>query len=60
MVLIDMIILKDRVIRKPDIAACEHQRCRPASSVDPEGGDRGSGTPWKITTLDGPNGHVQK
>ena len=47
----DIIILKDRVKRKPDIAACEHQRCRPASSADPEGGTGGLEPPWKITTL---------
>ena len=30
MVLVDVIILMDRVERKPDVAACEHQRRRPA------------------------------
>ena len=30
MVLMDVIILMDRVERKPDVAACEHQRRRPA------------------------------
>ena len=30
MVLVDIIILMDRVERKPDVAACEHQRRRPA------------------------------
>ena len=30
MALVEVIILMDRVERKPDVAACEHQRRRPA------------------------------
>ena len=30
MVLVDVIILMDRVERKPDVAACEHRMRRPA------------------------------